>query len=122
MTPDIHVKRVYDPASPDDGQRILVDRLWPRGLSREKAALTAWDKEIAPSTDLRQWFAHDPAKWGEFISRYRTELAANTQAVDELLARAREGCVTLLFGARDTQHNEAIVLADWLRSHLSRTK
>lgn len=112
----IRVRRVYDPLMPDDGARVLVDRLWPRGVSKEHAHLTLWLKEVAPSTALRNWFDHDPAKWDEFRTRYLAELDANSSAVSQIAALAEQGPVTLLYGARDTQHNEAVVLADYLNS------
>jgi uncharacterized protein YeaO (DUF488 family) len=109
----IHLKRVYAEPSPTDGTRILVDRLWPRGLTKEKAAVDLWLKEVAPSNDLRKWFAHDPAKWPEFKKRYRAELKQNPEAVAKLKAAAK-GNTTLLFGAKDQDHNEAIVLKELL--------
>jgi uncharacterized protein YeaO (DUF488 family) len=112
----IRVRRVYDPLMPDDGARVLVDRLWPRGVSKEHAHLTLWLKEVAPSTALRNWFDHDPAKWDEFRTRYLAELDANSSAVSQIAALAEQGPVTLLYGARDTQHNEAVVLAAYLNS------
>lgn len=116
--PDIRTKRVYDPPAADDGIRVLVDRLWPRGLSKDHAALTLWLKDIAPSPALRQWFGHDPARWEEFTHRYRRELASNKEAVKELSEYLREGRLTLLYGAHDTEHNHALVLSDYLRHHL----
>jgi uncharacterized protein YeaO (DUF488 family) len=112
----IRLKRVYEPAEEDDGVRVLVDRLWPRGLSREKARLDEWLKELGPSTALRKWFNHDPERWDEFRSRYRVELAspAQRQRLDHLRALARQGQVTVLYGARDSEHNEAVVIADEL--------
>lgn len=115
----IRIKRIYEAASADDGQRVLVDRLWPRGVSKEKAALDDWAKDVAPSTELRKWFAHDAVKMDAFAAKYRAELdgdPAKRQAVQGLLARARQGTLTLLYGARDTVHNEAAVLADYLRA------
>jgi uncharacterized protein YeaO (DUF488 family) len=109
----IRLRRVYDPPSPEDGLRILVDRLWPRGLSKAEAALDRWMKDIAPSTELRTWFGHDPDRWPEFRRRYTAELQQNA-GVDELRELARQGRVTLLFGARDTEHNDAVVLRDVL--------
>jgi uncharacterized protein YeaO (DUF488 family) len=106
----IRLKRVYLPQSPDDGVRILVDRLWPRGLTRQRAAIDLWLKDIAPSTDLRKWFAHDPAKWPEFQKRYRAELRKNPAPLNTLRQKARAGPITLLFAAKDEQHNEAVVL------------
>lgn len=114
--PDIGLKRAYEPASADDGARILVDRLWPRGISKEKAALDDWMKDLAPSTELRKWFGHDPARWEEFQSRYLTELAAHGDALEQIRTLARAGRVTLIYGAKDEQHNEAVVLRDLLLS------
>jgi uncharacterized protein YeaO (DUF488 family) len=104
------LKRVYDPPSEADGLRILVDRLWPRGLSKEKAALDSWLKDLAPSPELRQWFNHDAAKWKQFQSRYKKELSAKADLLKALAAQGRGHKVTLLYGARDTEHNEAVVL------------
>ena len=115
MAGHIHVKRVRDPASEADGARVLVDRLWPRGVSREAAALSSWLKEIAPTTGLRQWFGHDPARWDEFRERYRAELDANPEAVATLRRLLDQGDVTLLHDAHDRAHNQALVLADYLR-------
>ncbi|HEV2700039.1 MAG TPA: DUF488 domain-containing protein [Steroidobacteraceae bacterium] len=112
---DIRVKRVYDPPDTHDGARVLVDRLWPRGLRKEKAALTLWLKEIAPSPQLRTWFDHDPARWREFGRRYRSELAAQKAAVLELGTLSKRGPVTLLYAARDVAHNHALILADYVR-------
>ncbi len=103
------LKRVYEPATSADGKRILVDRLWPRGLSKDKAKVDHWLKEVAPSTALRQWFGHDPGKWAEFQTRYRAELKSNP-ALDELRTLSAQGNVTLLYAARDQEHNEAVVL------------
>ena len=112
------VKRVYEPADAADGFRVLVDRLWPRGISKEKAALDLWWKEIAPSGELRRWFGHDPEKWPEFRKRYRAEFRRNRDAVLAFKAKApRAGTITLLFGARDTEHNEAVALRDFLAGH-----
>lgn len=110
----VRLKRVYEPPSAEDGARVLVDRLWPRGLRKEDAELTVWLKDIAPSAELRRWFGHDPARWTEFIGRYRAELAANTPAVRHLQDLVKRGPVTLLYGARDTAHNHALVLSDYL--------
>jgi uncharacterized protein YeaO (DUF488 family) len=112
----IKLKRAYEPPTPDDGERVLVDRLWPRGVSRDEAQLTAWVKDLAPSPELRRWFGHDPARWIEFQRRYREELAApDKQALlDELAGKARRGTVTLVYAARDTEHNAALVLRDLL--------
>lgn len=111
---EIRLKRAYDPPAPGDGFRILVDRLWPRGIKKEDLKLNAWAKDLAPSTGLRKWFAHDPAKWGEFSKRYRAELAEAHAAkiVDGLLDSAKRAkTVTLLYGAKDREHNEAVILA-----------
>lgn len=115
--PHIQVRRVYDPPEADDGARVLVDRLWPRGVSKERAHLDLWLKDIAPSTALREWFNHDPAKWSAFEERYQAELSANPVAVAQIMALIKQGPVTLLYGARDTEHNEAVVLAAWLDKH-----
>lgn len=115
---DIRIKRVYDPPETADGMRVLVDRLWPRGLRKENAALTLWLKEIAPSPELRKWFGHDPARWAEFSRRYRVELARNDEAVAKAADLAKRGPLTLLYAAHDTAHNHALVLAAYLRDHL----
>ncbi len=110
----IHIKRAYEAPSPDDGTRILVDRLWPRGLKKSDAAISRWMKEIAPSTPLRKWFGHDPNRWEEFRRRYSAELAQKTQLMSDLRSAARKGPVTLIYSARDPQHNQAVVLRDAL--------
>lgn len=110
----INIKRIYDEPARSDGKRILVDRLWPRGVSKEKARLHLWLKEIAPSTGLRKWFDHDPKKWAVFKKKYQAELKANTEAVSQLKKIAKEGTVTLLYGARDEKHNEALVIMDYI--------
>ncbi|GAA4332978.1 DUF488 domain-containing protein [Pigmentiphaga soli] len=107
---DLRLKRAYEPAGPDDGVRILVDRLWPRGLSKAKAALDDWMKDIAPSTELRQWFGHDPERWTEFQRRYRAELRQHAEQLERIRALAKAGTVTLVYGARDEAHNDAVVL------------
>ncbi|HEX3879132.1 MAG TPA: DUF488 domain-containing protein [Bryobacteraceae bacterium] len=112
----VRLKRVYEPPSEQDGKRILVDRLWPRGLTKEKAAVDLWLKDIAPSTELRKWFGHDPARWTEFQKRYRAELKRNKEAVSSLQREAESGPVTLLYGAKDEKHNEALVLQSLLAS------
>ena len=114
--PDIRVKRIYDPPARTDGTRVLVDRLWPRGVSKDRAKLKLWLKEIAPSDDLRRWFGHDPARFAEFSRRYRAELNANKEAVSCMEDLTKAGTVTLLYGAHDTEHNEARVLADYLEA------
>ncbi len=115
---DIRTKRIYDPPDAADGVRVLVDRLWPRGMRKETAVLTLWLKDIAPSPALRQWFGHDPARWPEFVRRYRAQLAANPDLLARLGELARAGRVTLLYGARDRVHNHARVMADALRDYL----
>jgi uncharacterized protein YeaO (DUF488 family) len=112
---DVRTKRAYDPAEPDDGYRILIDRLWPRGVSRERARLDEWARDLGPSDDLRKWFNHDPKRFPEFRKRYRQELRAQTDRIDELRARATRGPVTIVYGARDTEHNNAVVIAELVR-------
>jgi uncharacterized protein YeaO (DUF488 family) len=117
------IKRANEPASKMDGARILIDRLWPRGQSKAKLQLTAWVRDIAPSTGLRQWFGHDPAKWEEFRKRYRAELEANPEAVAELQDLLKEHPdATLLFAAHDEKHCNAVVLAEYLREHTPRAR
>lgn len=111
---DVRRKRAYEPAAPGDGHRVLIDRIWPRGVSRERAHLDEWARELAPSTELRQWFGHDPARFAEFRRRYERELRAHEEKLRELRRRARRGTLTLVYGARDTEHNDAVVLADLL--------
>lgn len=111
---NIKIKRAYEQSHTDDGLRILVDRLWPRGLTKEKASVDLWLKEIAPSTELRKWFAHDPDKWKSFRGRYETELSHNQDLIKVLKQKAREGTITLIYGARDEKHNEALVLKQFL--------
>jgi uncharacterized protein YeaO (DUF488 family) len=112
---EVRVKRVYDPQANDDGVRVLVDRLWPRGMKRDEAGIDLWLKDVAPSPSLRRWFGHDPARWPSFQDRYRAELAGNP-ALEELLAMMKlDKRVTLLFGARDLKHNNAVALQDFLR-------
>jgi uncharacterized protein YeaO (DUF488 family) len=111
----IRLKRAYDPPEHSDGYRILVDRLWPRGVSKEEARLDEWARELAPSSELRKWFGHDPARFDEFRRRYTEELAAHDEKLRELRRRARGATVTLVYGARDTEHNDAVVLAELLR-------
>jgi uncharacterized protein YeaO (DUF488 family) len=110
----IRTKRVYDPASSEDGKRILVDRLWPRGLTREKAHLDDWRKELAPSDELRKWFAHDPERYARFRARYRRELHHHREALADLVLEAENGTVTLVYAARDTTHSNATVLKELL--------
>jgi uncharacterized protein YeaO (DUF488 family) len=113
---DVRLKRAYEPALTSDGYRVLIDRLWPRGVSREKARLDEWARELAPSVALRQWFGHDPARFVQFRRRYTEELATQETKLRELRRRARRGTLTLVYGARDTEHNDAVVLAEVLRS------
>ncbi len=108
----IRIKRIYDPASPGDGRRILIDRLWPRGLKKEEARFDEWLKDLAPSDELRKWFSHDPAKWNEFQKRYRSELRGKAELLERLRTEARKGTVTLLYSARDEEHNNAVVLKE----------
>ncbi|MDH3740814.1 MAG: DUF488 family protein [Hyphomicrobiales bacterium] len=110
----IRVKRIYEEPAPEDGYRLLVDRLWPRGLSKQNARIDAWMKEIGPSSDLRRWFGHDAERWPEFKARYWAELDARPDLVAEVVSLARAGTVTLLFSARDTGRNQAVALADYL--------
>lgn len=113
---NVHVRRAYDAASPEDGARVLVDRLWPRGVSKEKAQLTEWCKDIAPSTELREWYAHDPARYAEFVKRYRAELEEpeHAAALAHLRALANQGPLTLITATREVSISEAQVLADIL--------
>ena len=110
----IQIKRVYDGPSAADGTRILVDRLWPRGVSKAKAKVDLWLKDIAPSTPLRQWFGHDPGKWEEFKKRYKAELDHNNEAVAQLKDYMAKGTVTLVYGAKDQEHNDAVVLQEYV--------
>ena len=110
----IRLKRAYEKPSPDDGKRILVERLWPRGLTKKSAALDLWLKDIAPSTDLRKWFAHDPAKWKQFQTRYRNELRQKKDSIQSLKDEAKQRTVTLVYAARDEAHNGALVLKRFL--------
>jgi uncharacterized protein YeaO (DUF488 family) len=108
------VKRAYEPPAPGDGRRILVERLWPRGMKKEALAADAWAKEVAPSTELRQWFGHEVGRWEEFRRRYRAELDSNRSAWEPILDAAARAPVTLLYSAHDTLHNSAVVLRDYL--------
>ena len=111
---DIQIKRAYLPPSTEDGVRVLVDRLWPRGLRKSEAAIDRWLKEVAPSTELRRWFGHDPGRWQEFRRRYQAELSSNTALLSELRAMAKKERLTLVYAARDELHNEAVMLRDVL--------
>ena len=117
---DVRLKRAYDAAAPSDGYRVLIDRLWPRGVSRARAALDDWQKDLSPSAELRQWFGHDPARFEEFRRRYVEELRSRRAALTALRRRARQGTVTLVYSAHDTEHNDAVVLAEVLRRGLPR--
>lgn len=112
---DVRLKRAYDPPAEDDGCRVLIDRLWPRGVSREHAQLDEWARELAPSGELRTWFGHDPSRFEEFRRRYLKELEAHEPKLTELRRIARDRPLTLVYGARDTEHNDAVVLAELLR-------
>jgi len=111
---NVRLKRAYERAVPDDGVRILVDRLWPRGVRKADAAIDHWIKEVAPSATLRRWFGHEPARWNEFRRRYRRELKEHHKELNELRGLARHGAITLVYAARDQAHNEAVVLRDLL--------
>jgi uncharacterized protein YeaO (DUF488 family) len=111
---DIQLKRVYQAASQEDGYRLLVDRIWPRGLGKEEARIDDWMKEIAPSTTLRKWFGHEPVKWEEFRRRYFAELSDHPELVERLVAIARSGTLTLVYSARDEEHNNAVALREFL--------
>lgn len=115
---DIRLKRAYEPAASSDGYRLLIDRLWPRGLSRERAKLDEWNRELAPSTALRQWFGHEPSRFEEFRLRYIDELRGQRPALSGLRRRARERRLTLVFSAKDVEHNDAVVLLEVLRRGL----
>jgi uncharacterized protein YeaO (DUF488 family) len=119
---DIRLKRAYEPAGSSDGYRVLIDRLWPRGISRERAKLDEWERDLPPSTELRQWFGHDPGRFAEFRRRYIEELRSHRPRLTELRRRARSGTLTLVFSARDTEHNDAVVLAEVLRRGLPKTR
>jgi uncharacterized protein YeaO (DUF488 family) len=114
----IQIKRVYDPSAKEDGVRFLVERLWPRGMKKEALQMDAWCKDLAPSSELRRWFSHDPAKWKEFQRRYRAELADNPAACQPLFDAAKQGNMTLLYSAHDTEHNSARVLKSYLEERL----
>lgn len=110
----VKVKRAYETPAAADGARILIDRLWPRGLRKEDAALDRWEKELSPSTELRQWFGHDPARWSEFRTRYSREIHQHGEQLDQLRALARQKPITLVYAAHDEVHNNAVVLRDIL--------
>jgi len=110
----IKLKRAYEPPAPDDGTRILIDRLWPRGVKKADAAIDEWMKDIAPSTGLRKWFGHDPARWQKFRRRYQLEIRQHPDEFDRLRTLAQHGRITLVFSAHDEIHNDAVVLKDLL--------
>lgn len=112
----LQIKRVYEEPDKGDGTRILVDRLWPRGLTKERASIDLWLRDIAPSTELRKWFGHDPDKWEEFKQRYRHELQENDEQVRRVRQEIEKGTVTLVYGAKDVEHNDAVVLQEFLSS------
>jgi uncharacterized protein YeaO (DUF488 family) len=115
MALDVRTKRVYDPADPADGHRMLIDHVWPRGITRERARLDSWARELAPSDELRTWFDHVPERFDEFRCRYRDELAAQPEQLDNLRRRAASGTLTIVYAARDREHNNAVVLAELVR-------
>ena len=118
---DVRLRRAYEPASADDGYRVLVDRLWPRGVSKEQAKLDEWDQELAPSSQLRKWFGHEPDRFPEFRRRYIDELRANGPRLRQLRRRANSGTLTLVYSAHDREHNDAVVLAEVLRRGLPKS-
>jgi uncharacterized protein YeaO (DUF488 family) len=115
MPIEVRAKRVYDEPDPGDGYRVLIDHVWPRGISKERAQLDEWARELAPSDELRKWFDHVAERFGEFRARYRDELGAHREHVEELRRRAQSGPVTIVYAARDTEHNNAVVLAELIR-------
>ena len=115
----LKLKRAYEPPAREDGQRFLVERLWPRGVKKSALRLDAWLKDVAPSPELRKWFSHDPRKWPEFQKRYRSELKQDPEACDQILDAARQGTVTLVYAARDPELNSAAVLRDYLKKKLT---
>jgi uncharacterized protein YeaO (DUF488 family) len=117
----IQLKRVYEEPSDKDGMRVLVERLWPRGLTKERAAVDLWLKDVAPSPELRKWFGHDPARWEQFQERYQKELRKQEDAVQLLKQKGKEGTVTLVYAARDEEHNGALALKRFLEGHTSAT-
>lgn len=115
---EIELRRVHDvKGQRKDAPTFLVDRVWPRGIAKADLDVDGWLRDVAPSTELRRWFGHDPQRWAEFRKRYLAELADNADAAEPLLAAARDGHLVLLFGAKDTEHNQAVVLREWLRRH-----
>jgi uncharacterized protein YeaO (DUF488 family) len=118
----IKVKRAYDSVEAEDGIRFLVDRLWPRGIAKDKLKADAWLKDVAPSTELRKWFGHDPTRWSEFRRRYVSELKTNPNGWRPIVEAEKKGTATLLYGANDETHNNAVALHEFLKPHLSRAK
>ena len=114
----VSIKRVYESPDPHDGYRVLVDRLWPRGISKSDARINAWWKDSAPSTELRKWFSHDPAKWSQFKQRYTDELEVNREEVARSVNRAEDGPIKLIYGAKDEQHNQAVVLKEFIETRI----
>ena len=119
---NVVIKRIYDPPAKEDGARILVDRLWPQGIKKERAAVTNWLKEIAPSDALRKWFSHDPAKWPEFKRRYFKELEHKREMIDLILEREGHGAVTFLYGAREKEFNNAVALKEYVEAKMKKAK
>ena len=119
---NIRIKRVYENAESADGYRVLVDRLWPRGIKKSAAALDEWAKDLAPSRELRKWYSHDPAKWHEFQQLYRKELDKKEQLIADLLKRADQDTVTLLFAAKDTEHNNAEVMKSFIEDNYNKPR
>jgi uncharacterized protein YeaO (DUF488 family) len=119
---DVRLKRAYDPAASADGYRLLIDRLWPRGISRGRAKLDNWEPELAPSTELRRWFGHQPERFAEFRRRYMEELGSQRARLTALRRRARDGTLTLVYSAHDAEHNDAVVLAEVLRRGLPKSQ
>jgi uncharacterized protein YeaO (DUF488 family) len=115
MSLDVEIKRIYDPAEPADGYRVLIDHIWPRGVTKDRARLDEWLRELAPSDELRQWFDHVPERFDEFRNRYRHELEGHADTIETLCERAKKGRVTIVYAARDREHNNAAVLAELLR-------
>ena len=114
---NVKLKRAYEPAAAEDGRRILIDRLWPRGVSKERAAIDQWMKDIAPSTALRKWFGHDPDRWDEFRQRYANEVRHHADLLDQLRALARQRPITLVYSAHDEKHNDAVELRKLILRH-----
>lgn len=115
VAPDVRIKRIYDPAEPGDGYRVLIDHVWPRGISKDRARLDEWARELAPSDDLRKWFDHVPERFAEFRRRYRDELTTHAERIEELRARAATAPVTITYAARDQEHNNAVVVSELVR-------